>query len=156
MRWLRLFAPILLLCGLSDAAQADKVKIQVLESSSGEQDYNVPGRLVCNQMYGCMARGPETAAVYTIKVKAKIVNSSARSTSDPGANNESPGVAISLTCQLRKRGDEKRCTKLIPGIYSAEPKGKDKLIVYAWANPIYAGDFTKANKLEFKVGAGEP
>ncbi len=156
MRRCQLLVPILLLGGISAAAQASKIRIQVLESSSDEHDYNIPGRLVCTQLYGCMARGAETAAVYTIKVKAKIVNSSVQSPPDRQANDESPGIAITLTCQLRKKSDEKRCTRLVPGVYSAEPKGKDKLIVYAWANPVYAGDFSKANKLEFTTGAGEP
>lgn len=156
MRQSQLFAPILLLAAISAGGQTSRVKIQVLESTSDEHDYNIPGRLVCTQLYGCMARGAETAAVYTITVKAKIVNSSAQGPSDQQANGESPGIAITLTCQLRKRGDEKRCSRLTPGVYSAEPKGKDKLIVYAWANPVYTGDLSKANKLEFTTGAGEP
>lgn len=155
MRCFRLLVPILLF-GTAAAAQTSKVRIQVLESSSDEQDYNIPGRLVCSQLYGCIARGAESAAVYTIKVKAKIVDPSAQATSDRPATVESPGVSIALTCQLRKRGDEKHCTRLVPGVYAAEPKGKDKLIVYAWANPVYRGDFSKANKLEFRIGAGEP
>jgi hypothetical protein len=156
MRWLQLLVPVLLLGGVPAAAQANKVRIQVLESSSDEQDYNIPGRLVCSQLYGCMARGAETAAVYTIKVKARMVKASAQSPPGAQADVEPQGVAITLTCQLRKKGDQKHCTRLVAGVYSAEPKGKDKLTVYAWANPVYAGDFSKANKLEFSIGAGEP
>jgi len=60
-----------------------------------------------------------------------------------------------LTCELRKKGDEKHCSKLLPGTFQADAKGNDKVIIYAWANPIYRGDLSKANKLEYRVGGRE-
>jgi len=43
----------------------------------------------------------------------------------------------------------------LPRTYQAEVRGNDKLIVYAWANPIYVGNFSKGTKLEFRVGVRE-
>lgn len=124
-------------------ARAQKLQITILESTADSQSYDVPARAACVPgQFGpvCAARGAETVNTYTIRSKARLV---------------STGVGMWLTCELRKKGDEKHCFKLLPGTYQAEPKGNDKLIVYAWANPIYVGNFSKATKLEFMVGARE-
>lgn len=61
--------------------------------------------------------------------------------------------ARSLTCDLRKKGDEKHCTTLDPGTYSAQRKGDDKLIVFGWKNPLDVGNLAKATKAEYRVSA---
>jgi hypothetical protein len=124
-------------------ARAQKLQVTILESTADGQSYDVPARVACVPgQFGplCAARGAETVNTYTIRSKARLVRT---------------GAGMWLTCDLRKRGDEKHCSKLLPGTYQAEAKGNDKLIVYAWANPVYVGNFSKATKLEFKVGARE-
>jgi hypothetical protein len=60
------------------------------------------------------------------------------------------GVDVVLTCSS---AHEKHCARFNPGKYMAEAKGKDELILFGWSNPIYRGDYSKATKVKFKVGA---
>jgi hypothetical protein len=134
---------IVLSLSLVPMARAQKLQVTILESTTDTQSYDVPARLACipGQLGPlCASRGAETVNTYTIRVKARIVSS---------------GLGMWLTCELLKKGDEKHCAKVLPGTYQAEAKGKDKVIVYAWANPIFKGDLKKATKLEFHVGARE-
>lgn len=132
-----LLAPVLFL-NLPQQARAQSSKelqVVILESTSDTQSYDVPARFACvpGQLGPlCASRGAETVNTYTIRVKARVVSSDA---------------GMWLTCQLLKKGDEKHCAKILPGTYQAEPKGNDKVIVYAWANPIFKGDLSKATKL---------
>jgi hypothetical protein len=133
----------LLFAAFVPIASAQKLQVAILESTADGQSYDVPARAACVPgQFGpiCAARGAETINRYTIRSKARLVSS---------------GAGVWLTCDLRKKGDEKHCSRLLPGKYQAEAKGNDKLIVYAWANPIYVGDLSKATKLEFRVSGRE-
>jgi hypothetical protein len=134
---------VALLLVLVPITHAQKMQVTVLESVGEGQSVDVPARLACLPSTNgpmCAARGAETVNTYSIRIKARVTSS---------------GAGMWLTCQLLKKGDEKHCTKLVAGTYRAEPKGNDKLIVYAWTNPIYIGNLSKATKLEFKVGGRE-
>ena len=117
---------------------AQKTDIYVVDSTEDTTSYDVPGRAICLPgSYGvmCGARGAETAYVHSIRMKARIGDS-----------------GVWLTCQILQKKDLKHCGKLIAEkAYPAEPKGNDKVIVYAWANPMYHGDMSKATKLEFHI-----
>ncbi len=124
-------------------ARAQKLQVTILESTADGQSYDVPARFACVPgQFGpiCASRGAETVNTYTIRLKSRLVSS---------------GAGMWLTCQLLKKGDEKHCAKVLPGTYQADAKGNDKIIVYAWANPIFKGNLSKATKLEFRVGARE-
>ena len=98
-------------------ASAQKVQVTILESSADGQSYDVPARAACVPgQFGliCAARGAETIDRYTIRSKARLASN---------------GAGMWLTCDLRKKGDEQHCSKLLPGTYQAEAKGNDKLIV---------------------------
>jgi hypothetical protein len=140
-----LLAPVLFL-NLPQQARAQsskKLQVVILESTADTQSYDVPARFSCVPMQLgplCASRGAETVNTYTIRIKARVVSS---------------GVGMWLTCQLLKKGDDKHCGKILPGTHQAELKGNEKVIVYAWANPIFKGDLSKATKLEFHVRARE-
>jgi hypothetical protein len=48
-----------------------------------------------------------------------------------------------------------RCYTHVPGTYQAEAKGNDKLILYAWANAVYVGNFSKAQISMHNMGRAE-
>lgn len=134
---------VLLFVAIVPTARAQKLQVAILESTADGQSYDVPARFACVPGQGgplCASRGAETVTTYTIRLKARLVSS---------------GAGMWLTCQLLKKGDQKHCAKVLPGTYQAEAKGSDKVIVYAWANPLFKGDLSKASKLEFRVGARE-
>jgi len=143
MRTRTVLAALLLFIAIVPTARAQKVEISILESTADGQSRDVPARFACvpGQLGPlCASRGAETVTTYTIRLKARLVDS---------------GAGMWLTCQLLKKGDEKHCAKVLHGKYQAEAKGNDKVIVYAWANPMYKGNMSKATKLEFRVGARE-
>ena len=136
---MRYFWVVLILC---ISAWAGTVTIQVLSSNDNVNSYDIPARGMCIPgTYGplCGVRGGQTAYTHTIRVKAIV--------------NDAPAW---LTCQIVKKKDLKHCGQLTQGNYTAEPKGKDQIIVYGWANPLYRGDMKKADKYIFRIGAREP
>jgi hypothetical protein len=46
---------------------------------------------------------------------------------------------------------EKHCMQLKPGHFTAEAKGKDRVAVYAWTNPMFKGDLSKATKVTYFI-----
>lgn len=128
-----------LVCAVPLCWAGDKIEVEILSADQSTQSYDVPARAVCLPgTYGprCAARGAETRTVGWITLQAKI-----------------NGMSATLTCNSVK---EKHCARFSPGKYTAEPKGKDELILYAWSNPMYRGNLSKATKVKFKVGAGAP
>lgn len=129
--WIVLLLPA---CALCQATAP--LEITVLESKATDQQYSNPAGLVCLPSGACVAKGESTGVTRTIFVKARIKGSES---------------GITLTCQIMKQSDVKHCMSLLPGDHPAKAKGKDALIVYGWPNPIYKGDMSKAQKLEFRV-----
>jgi hypothetical protein len=114
---------------------SQKLEVEIVSSDQSTQSYDVPARLACVPgTYGptCAARGAETRTVGYVQLSAKI-----------------NGMDVLLTCNSVR---EKHCRRFQPGKYPAEAKGKDEVILYAWSNPMYRGDLSKATKVKFKIG----
>lgn len=132
---------LLVVLFLTAAAMAGtKQEVFVIESVGNSQSYEVPASAMCLPgTYGpmCGARGAATAYVYDVRIKARI--------GDEG---------VWLTCRIVRNRDTNHCGNLSGNhAYTAEAKGKDRLIVYAWKNPMYKGDMSKATKLEYAISA---
>jgi hypothetical protein len=134
----------LIVLALCFPAIAQSAKVYVVSSPALDAtNVNIPARAACLPgTYGpmCGARGAETASIYSVSIKARIEDS-----------------PIWLSCELRRKQDEKHCGRLMEGkTYPAAPKGNDKLTVWAWANPMFHGDMSKAKKLEFNIRPRTP
>jgi hypothetical protein len=131
LRWLCL---LLLLAPVAFAGK--KAEVEILDSDVTSNSYDVPARALClpgTQGPMCGYRGAQTYTIGFVKLQAKI-----------------NGVRATLICDS---AHEKHCTRFKPGKYSGEAKGKDEVILYGWANPMYSGDLKKATKVKFRVGA---
>lgn len=140
MKTTRIALCLLMFCfSLSSAFGGDKTQVEILDSQTATSSYNVPARGYCTPNYltggeNCGVRGAEVATVGWVRLKARLNN-----------------VDVWLTCNSA----QKNCAPFNAGTYTAEPKGKDKLIVYGWRNPLYRGDLKKATKVTFAVGIRE-
>lgn len=113
-----------------------KIDVEVLNADQSTQSYDVPARAACipgTNGPTCVARGEETYSVGFVHMDARI-----------------NGVNVVLSCNS---AHEKQCSRFQPGVHPAEAKGKDEIILYGWRNPMYRGDFSKAMKVKFKIGA---
>jgi hypothetical protein len=113
-----------------------KIEVEVVSGNQSTETYDVPARAICLPgAYGptCGARGAGTVDVDYVTLNAKI-----------------NGVDVTLTCNTARK---KHCSFFQAGKYPAEEKGKDEVILYGWSNPMYFGDFSKANKITFKISA---
>lgn len=133
---MKVFALVFIFASAIAATAADHFTLEVLASDRNLQNVDVPARAFCNpgangSGLNCAYRGAQAATVGTIRVDATI-----------------RGESVVLWCSTT----EKHCFGLKPGSYTAEPKGKDRVTVFAWANPIYNGDLKKATKVELHVG----
>jgi hypothetical protein len=128
----RVVGIMLLLAGV---AMAQRVEIEVLDSEAKTDSYNLPARGICLPGTNgpmCGVRGAEQVTVGTVRVKARVNDAD-----------------VWLVCNTQK---EKHCMQLKPGHFQAEPKGKDRIVIYAWTNPMYKGDFSKATKVTYFIG----
>ena len=119
-----------------NAFGGEKIKVEIVDSQTATTSYNIPAQGYCAHNYltgmdSCGVRDAEVATVGWVRLKARLNNSD-----------------VWLTCNSNQR----KCAKFNAGIYFAETKGKDKIVLYGWRNPLYQGDLKKATKVTFEVG----
>jgi len=125
---------LLILSAARCAAAREKLTVEILDSETSTSSYDVPAKAFCLPSTNgptCGLRGAETVTVGYVRLKARL-----------------NGADIWLSCNSHDR----RCAPFKAGNYSADAKGKDHLVLYGWRNPLYKGDFSKADKITFAIG----